>query len=65
MIVAASVLWRAFVAQSEYSPRAMVSEGLALAESPKAAIADYYETYSQFPVDNAEARRHHRSLIRR
>ncbi len=39
----------------DYTVRAQVSEGLNLAGGAKAAVAEYYEDYKQFPSDNVAA----------
>ncbi len=48
-------LWLAYVAQSGYTPRAQVFEGLHLAAGAKAAVADYHRTHGRFPATNADA----------
>ena len=39
----------------DYTVRAQVSEGLNLAGGAKAAVAEYYQDYKQFPSDNVAA----------
>ena len=40
---------------ADYTVRAQVSEGLNLAGGAKAAVAEYYQDYKQFPSDNVTA----------
>jgi type IV pilus assembly protein PilA len=40
---------------ADYAVRAQVSEGLNLSGGAKAAVAEYYEDYKQFPSDNVAA----------
>ncbi len=40
---------------ADYTVRAQVSEGLNLAGRAKAAVAEYYQDYKQFPSDNVTA----------
>ena len=54
-VAAATGLWLAYVAQSNYSPRAKLMEALNLAGGARAAVAEYYADNSRFPVNNAEA----------
>ncbi len=41
--------------RSDYTVRAQVSEGVALADDAKTAIATFYEKHQAFPLDNSEA----------
>jgi type IV pilus assembly protein PilA len=45
----------AIPAYTDYAIRAQISEGLHLAGSAKAAVAEYYQDQSLFPTDNAQA----------
>jgi type IV pilus assembly protein PilA len=54
-VAAASGLWLAYVAQSGYTPRAKISEGLNLAGAAKTAVAEYYAARGRFPVDSNDA----------
>ena len=54
-LLAVTGLWLAYVAQSGYTPRAKVSEGLNLAGGAKAAIAYYYAENGTFPANNTDA----------
>ena len=40
---------------SDYTARAQVAEGLNLSAGAKAAVAEYYQDYKQFPSDNVSA----------
>lgn len=42
-------------AYQDYTIRAQVSEGLALASPAKVAVVDFYRAEGEFPADNAEA----------
>ncbi len=53
--VALAVLWLEYSAESSYTVRAQVSEGLSLSAGPKAAITDYHATNGRFPETNAAA----------
>ncbi len=54
-LLAVTGLWLAYVAQSGYTPRAKVMEGLNLSGGAKAAVADFYTRNGSFPANNAEA----------
>lgn len=45
----------AIPAYQDYTIRAQISEGLNLAGGPKAAVAETYLQFQEFPADNAEA----------
>ena len=45
----------AIPAYQDYTIRAKVTEGIALADAAKVSVADFYQANNAFPADNAEA----------